>query len=629
MLSRTSMLRGGLTLAATLLAGGLATAGDPCGDPAAGSCNEANGTPGCADATCCNTVCAVDAFCCDDQWDLSCVDYAVALCGGSAGCGDPASGDCTLPNGTPGCSDAECCSTVCGEDPYCCDVEWDSVCVSAANNYCYGGEPPANDTCETAIDLGSGDSVTPFSSIGALTDGIELPPECESVGENIIRADIWFTWTATMSGTAVFSTCDDADFDTRLALWEGECGAQTLLACNDDGLGCVDFTSQMVGTVVAGTTYYIQLGGYIPPAQGTGNLTICEGDTCLGGCGVSDPPPGDSCAAAIDLGTFQGDVLVDTNGTCTDGANLPAACVSAGSVTIYNDLFYRWTVPTTGDWSVSTCNQADFDTRLAAFDSCGGTLIACNDDGLNCGLSSLMPLPGLTAGQEIIIQIGGYAAASSGTATMTISEGDGQPEGPENDECEGAILVVSGDLAFENFGATSSGQSLPAECADFGNDQVNNDLWYLYEADCDGTVVLSFCGGATFDTKLAVYNAAEGCPVSGSVPIACNDDFCSLQSETSFTAVCGESYYFRVGTYSAGTFGAGTLSVTCNGESCGGGGNDCPADFNDDGVVNGADYGFLLSAWGSCAGCPEDLDGDGVVGGSDVGTLLAAWGACP
>ena len=52
----------------------------------------------------------------------------------------------------------------------------------------------------------------------------------------------------------------------------------------------------------------------------------------------------------------------------------------------------------------------------------------------------------------------------------------------------------------------------------------------------------------------------------------------------------------------------------------------CPADFNGDGQVNGADLGLLAAAWKTPAG---DLDGDGTTGGSDVGLLLAAWGKCP
>ncbi|MCH2161610.1 MAG: hypothetical protein MK085_07015, partial [Phycisphaerales bacterium] len=61
---------------------------------------------------------------------------------------------------------------------------------------------------------------------------------------------------------------------------------------------------------------------------------------------------------------------------------------------------------------------------------------------------------------------------------------------------------------------------------------------------------------------------------------------------------------------------------------CGGGSN-CPGDFNDDGVVDGGDFGNLLAAWGPCPGCPQDLDGSGQVDGADVGLMLSFWGPCP
>ena len=55
----------------------------------------------------------------------------------------------------------------------------------------------------------------------------------------------------------------------------------------------------------------------------------------------------------------------------------------------------------------------------------------------------------------------------------------------------------------------------------------------------------------------------------------------------------------------------------------------CEGDFNDDGVVDGADLGALLSAWGPADGSPADLNGDGVVDGADLGILLSVWGPCP
>lgn len=49
-----------------------------------------------------------------------------------------------------------------------------------------------------------------------------------------------------------------------------------------------------------------------------------------------------------------------------------------------------------------------------------------------------------------------------------------------------------------------------------------------------------------------------------------------------------------------------------------------PADLSGDGVVDGADLGMLLSAWGT-DDAAADLNGDGVVDGSDLGELLSSW----
>lgn len=51
-------------------------------------------------------------------------------------------------------------------------------------------------------------------------------------------------------------------------------------------------------------------------------------------------------------------------------------------------------------------------------------------------------------------------------------------------------------------------------------------------------------------------------------------------------------------------------------------------DLDGNGIVDGADLGFLLASWGPCAPggpCDADLTGDGVVDGADLGLLLAAW----
>ncbi len=53
----------------------------------------------------------------------------------------------------------------------------------------------------------------------------------------------------------------------------------------------------------------------------------------------------------------------------------------------------------------------------------------------------------------------------------------------------------------------------------------------------------------------------------------------------------------------------------------------CPADLNCDGIINGADLGLLVAAWGDTSG-KADINNDGNVNGADLGLLVAAWGEC-
>lgn len=55
--------------------------------------------------------------------------------------------------------------------------------------------------------------------------------------------------------------------------------------------------------------------------------------------------------------------------------------------------------------------------------------------------------------------------------------------------------------------------------------------------------------------------------------------------------------------------------------------DDCLADLDRDGRVDGSDLGLLLAAWGP--GRSRDLDEDDQVSGSDLGILLSGWGSCP
>ena len=75
----------------------------------------------------------------------------------------------------------------------------------------------------------------------------------------------------------------------------------------------------------------------------------------------------------------------------------------------------------------------------------------------------------------------------------------------------------------------------------------------------------------------------------------------------------------------------GTPDANGNGrpDSCDAGFGGCTGDLVVDGIVNGADLGELLAAWGPATGnASADINRDGSVNGADLGELLANWGPC-
>lgn len=60
------------------------------------------------------------------------------------GCVPDADGDCCSAHFSPGCIDVDCCETICALDAFCCEVSWDALCVSQAGvNPACGCEPGA------------------------------------------------------------------------------------------------------------------------------------------------------------------------------------------------------------------------------------------------------------------------------------------------------------------------------------------------------------------------------------------------------------------------------------------------------------------------------------------------------
>ncbi len=122
------------------------------------------------------------------------------------------------------------------------------------------------------------------------------------------------------------------------------------------------------------------------------------------------PEGNDDCSGAVPalVGTTNWDnSSASFDGTTNCGFNLG------------KDIWYTFTPPADGDYTVDTCGQAFFDTVLTAYDSCGGTVLACNDD--NCGLQSRITLNGLTQGNTIVLQLSSYNDNPGGAGSFTIA----------------------------------------------------------------------------------------------------------------------------------------------------------------------------------------------------------------
>jgi len=176
-----------VSLCACCAGDGIADACDNCplvpnpdqedGEPATCNCCRGGDQAGCNDSACEVAVCQVDSFCCNVAWDPSCSRVAVAVCKccGGDGVGDVCDNcpalfnpkqenadacDC-CPGGVPTCDDDACRAVVCGIDPYCCNVQWDTRCDARAVFQCPccagDGHGDICDNCDFAENPGQED----------------------------------------------------------------------------------------------------------------------------------------------------------------------------------------------------------------------------------------------------------------------------------------------------------------------------------------------------------------------------------------------------------------------------------------------------------------------------------------
>ena len=520
-----------------------------------------------------------------------------------------------------------------------------------------------NDACANAI-LVSQCMDTPFSTVGATTDGPSEPANCNFFDNPQIGSDIWYRHVSPCFGTVRVSTCGSS-YDTELAVYPTCPGPtmNTAIVCNDDnGPACSGTSASVQFLAGPGDDFWIRVGGF-NNAQGTGLLTIRN---------MACPVPfNDVCGQEITVAT--GATAFDTEGACSQP--FPSVLCANDGGDIPSDEWYRWTAPACGgNVTVDLCN-ANYDSKVAVYSDCpfgmSNPILACNDDA--CGGSGRASRLTFAAAPLATyrIRIGGYQG-QTGSGTLTISVAP--PTAPGNDVCTSAADVSAGGTFNGSLcGANDNGT---ATC---GAADASPDVWYVYNAACTGTVRMTTCGthdgvygvDQGNDSVLTVFSGGPAC--SGLSEVACNDDFfdgCGAadtgvqrDSVVDVNVTAGSRYYVRVATYGGATGRAFVLNVgpcvsgvgaCCIGSSCmvttpaacigtntafAGSGTTClpsnpivpccRGDHDQDGVINVPDIFAFLSSWfAGLASADADASG-GAPSVPDIFAFLSAWfGGC-
>jgi hypothetical protein len=129
------------------------------------------------------------------------------------------------------------------------------------------------------------------------------------------------------------------------------------------------------------------------------------------------------------------------------------------------------------------------------------------------------------------------------------------PAGQSNDACAGAVAITTwpyNGTATTTTATTDASDPFPS-C---GNGSRGRSVWYRFTAPSSGPLTVNTLG-STYDTILAAYTGS--CGAFSAVNGGCNDDVNGTsQSQVSFTATAGTTYYFMVTSYNSAS---GTVHV--------------------------------------------------------------------
>jgi len=333
---------------------------DGCGDQAAGSAWTSHAGRYSNNAECCAIVCAQDVYCCGTQWDLACANRALADC---VGCGTAGAGSPYAAHANPGCNDLSCCSKVCAEDPFCCNVEWDNYCVAEAESLCRSGL-----TCAEAR--------LAFLPAGYQFNTAEAAPAADtsSCGAGDTRA-VWRKFYPRCSGVNRIRVCTDFAEGQMVLTVYSSCGG-TEIACSTTNFSSCGTSNVHLDAYLPNVGYWLRIAT-VGGATAAGTLEITCEDVCGtgGSCTAQQPAGVKGCAVATCCATVCNidPYCCDTHWDWVCGSWATDLCFRPGDLDLDGDVDAADLSLLLASWGTSagdvngdgTTNAADLSLLLA------------------------------------------------------------------------------------------------------------------------------------------------------------------------------------------------------------------------------------------------------------------------
>lgn len=638
----------------------------------AGACNVVHATPGCSDVTCCNIVCNLFPSCCDTGWDQSCVDIAIPECGFySCTPVGPANNCATSPTNVPGDGayafntigatmdgpnhDGGGCNS--GTDTFFNDVWWKFVApangvvsISTCGAVGYDnklavynlGTSPAtfdyNDLASVLVGCNDDGSATCF-----LTDGVT--PYASAMTATVTQGRTYLIRMGSYVDGDVGAGTITIDLPSACSLdvnnkTEGEaCGSNSNGGCNDLAGGApTEFIS-------LGDTFKGSFRTFVDSA--TGNVTR-DLDwyrlNLTSDQNVTVNLKSETFAFAALLGGECGNTitLATTAAGCPESFNL---CVKAGA-------YYLIVGPDFDDGSLSCGlgSRNEYSLKIT------GTPASCP-----VTLDTTCSAPGPDT-RQLSIPAAPTGNFTQGCATGCANNGGGSADVRFATVIQGANVLK--EISCFNFGVAALRSQTPTggTCGYYASDLLIPCQVKLYR-DLDGAAPRNVIATAGDGNDLELIQGWNVLVPSGAYMANFEpDEPICVENETNMVLVFETPNLFNgtvqgvpsgagyrsgiavaVGAYPSNAFRLAPLCgdtafvaignnsyqwpVNINGGASACSGGNCPGDFNNDGVRDGADLGALLAGWGTASG---DVNGDNNTDGADLGALLAVFGtACP